>query len=55
VWRYLRGKRTWRLYTRQDGLLHDFVYDMEIDGDYIWFGTEGGVTRFLWNNPVRID
>lgn len=55
VWRYNKVKDTFRLYTREDGLLHEFVYAIELDGQYVWFGSEGGVTRFLWNSPLRLD
>jgi len=55
VWRYIRHKSVWRHYTRDDGLLHEFAYDIVLDGSYVWFGTEGGVTRFYWNNPMRLE
>jgi ligand-binding sensor domain-containing protein len=55
VWRYNRVKNTFRLYTREDGLLHEMVYDIQLDGNYVWFASEGGVTRFLWNSPLRLD
>ena len=55
VWRYNKVKDTFRLYTRDDGLLHEWVYDIVLDGDFVWFGSEGGVTRFLWNSPLRLD
>lgn len=55
LWRYIRAKNLWRNYTRADGLLDDFVYDLLLDGDYIWLGSARGVTRFYWNNPMRID
>jgi len=55
LWRYIRAKKIWRNYTVADGLLADFVYDMALDGDYIWLGTALGLTRFYWNNPLRLD
>lgn len=55
VWRYNKVKDTFRLYTRDDGLLHEWVYDIVLDGDFVWFGSEGGATRFLWNSPLRLD
>jgi len=38
-----------------DGLLDNLVQDLVLDGDYIWFGTPEGVTRFFWNNPRYRD
>jgi ligand-binding sensor domain-containing protein len=55
VWRYNKVKDTFRLYTRADGLLHEFVYDIVLDGPCVWFASEGGVTRFLWDSPLRLD
>jgi hypothetical protein len=26
-----------------------------MDDDYIWIGSEKGLTRFWWNNPNRVD
>jgi len=47
--------QTWTKYTTYDGLLDNFVQDLVLDGDYIWFGTPQGVTRFYWNNPRLRD
>jgi hypothetical protein len=55
VWRYQRAKDVWKLYTRADGLLDDFAYEVRLDGDYVWFVTDAGITRFLWNSPFRGD
>lgn len=55
LWRYIRPKRLWRSYTRADGLLDEFAFDLMLDGDYIWLGHSSGLTRFYWNNPLRID
>ncbi len=44
-----------REFTFDDGLASDNIYALWIDGDYIWIGTDRGLTRFLWNNPERID
>jgi len=41
---------TWRQYTRADGLISDFVTDLARDGDYIWVGTNLGLTRIKWPN-----
>jgi ligand-binding sensor domain-containing protein len=46
-------------YTREitvnDGLPSPYVYSLVMDGDFIWVGTDKGLTRFLWNNPDRVD
>jgi DNA-binding NtrC family response regulator/ligand-binding sensor domain-containing protein len=40
-------KGTWRHHTPLDGLAHNDVHTMFIDpGGIIWFGTEGGVSRY---------
>ena len=44
-----------RDFTTADGLASDYVFALEMDGDYIWIGTDAGLTRFLWNNPNRVD
>jgi len=55
VWKMDRETKIWNLYTTEDGLLYDYVQDLILEGDYIWFGTPEGATRFYWNNPQRID
>jgi len=44
-----------REFTTDDGLPSSYVFDLVLDGDYIWIGTDKGLTRFLWNNPSRVD
>lgn len=44
-----------REFTPEDGLASSTVYSLLLDGDYIWIGTDRGVTRFYWNNPERVD
>ncbi len=44
-----------RDFTTDDGLASNYVNALLLDGDYIWIGTDQGLTRFLWNNPERID
>jgi ligand-binding sensor domain-containing protein len=41
--------------TTEDGLASNQVNTLLLDGDYIWVGTDKGLTRFLWNNPERVD
>ena len=50
-----RKKRLSRDFTVDDGLASNYVYALELDGDYVWVGTDEGLTRFLWNNPERVD
>ena len=55
VYKYdLHGQR-WRHFGVRDGLVGSRVYDILLDGDYVWFGTNRGLTRFYWNNPYRAD
>ena len=48
-----------RDYTKEfgmrDGLPSNNVYSLMFDGDYLWIGTDEGLTRFWWNNPNRVD
>ena len=46
--------RTYRL-TTDDGLASNYVLSLRFDGDYLWIGTEKGLTRFFWNDPRWID
>ncbi|MEE8576676.1 MAG: hypothetical protein V3T31_05420 [candidate division Zixibacteria bacterium] len=41
--------------TIADGLPSAQVFSLLMDGDYVWVGTDHGLTRFLWNNPRRVD
>ncbi len=44
-----------RDFTTRDGLASNRVYALLMDGDFIWVGTDRGLTQFLWNNPDRVD
>ncbi len=44
-----------REFTTSDGLPSSRIYSLLMDGDYIWIGSDKGLTRFLWNDPNRID
>ncbi|HUV30669.1 MAG TPA: hypothetical protein VMY05_06255 [Acidobacteriota bacterium] len=50
-----RRDRFSREFTTDDGLASSTVNALLLDGDYIWVGTDLGLTRFFWNNPDRID
>jgi len=41
--------------TSQDGLASDDVSSLMFEGDYLWVGTDHGLTRFLWNQPRWVD
>jgi hypothetical protein len=55
VLKYDRRMLGWRNFTVMDGLADNRVYSIEMDDDYILFGTARGLTRFYWNNPFRND
>ncbi len=55
VLKFDRERQRWVRFTMEDGLPDNRVRAMYPDGDYIWFGTAAGLTRFYWNSPFRID
>jgi ligand-binding sensor domain-containing protein len=50
----LEKTRSVRISTA-DGLPSDNILALEMDGDYLWIGTDEGLTRFLWNHPRWVD
>ena len=52
---YLYDPPRTRNFTTDDGLPSNYVFSLEMDDDYIWIGSEKGLTRFWWNNPNRVD
>lgn len=44
-----------RKFTEDDGLLSVNINTMIAEGDYLWLGSEKGLTRFQWVNPDRVD
>ena len=44
-----------REFTTDDGLPSSYVFELKFEGDYLWIGSDKGLTRFLWNNPSRVD
>lgn len=44
-----------RDFTVDDGLASNYIYSLFFDGDYLWIGSDRGLTRFWWNNPNRVD
>lgn len=55
VWKLNKVKNTWKGYFKNDGILDNYIQDLLLDGDYIWFATQRGATRFYWNDPSFID
>jgi ligand-binding sensor domain-containing protein len=51
------NKRTgnWYRYTTNDGLVSQRISGLAGDGDYVWIGTDQGVTRFFWKVFNRSD
>jgi len=39
------------LYTVGDGLISNDIRDLVFDGDYIWLGTDKGLSRFWYKHP----
>lgn len=52
---YMDKRQNKRTFTTQDGLPSDNLYDLSLDGDYLWVGSDEGLSRFWWNNPSRVD
>jgi len=55
VYKYDRYGMRWLHFTREDGLPSNRVNCLLLDGDYLWFGTDAGLTKFYWNAPYRLD
>ena len=43
-----------RTFTTNDGLPSDYIFHLELDGDFIWIGTDAGLSNFWWSDPDRI-
>lgn len=50
-----RARSISREFTTDDGLPSERIRALYLDGDFLWIGSDGGLTRFLWNNPDRVD
>ena len=55
LWKLRRQTDLWRPFTTEDGLLDNMVQTILLEGSYLWVGTTAGLTRFYWDNPMRID
>ena len=51
----LDDEATWTTYTMDDGLASDVVLSIAVDGNYMWFGTNNGVTVFDGQNWTTYD
>jgi ligand-binding sensor domain-containing protein len=47
--------RDQRRFTTADGLPSNRIFSLLMDGEYLWLGSDRGLTRFWWANPDRID
>ena len=43
-----------RTFTTNDGLPSDYIFRLDLDGDFIWIGTDAGLSKFWWSDPDRI-
>jgi len=50
-----RATQKRRLLDERDGLLSVRINTIVPEGDYLWIGSEEGLTRFQWNHPDRTD
>lgn len=55
LWKYRLEDGYSRLFTVGDGMISDDVRNIVLDGDYVWIATPGGLIRFYWSDPERID
>ncbi len=53
VLRYDRLLQMWDSYSVDDGLIDNYINDIKLDSNHVWFATPSGATRFYWNNPLR--
>ncbi|MBD3333029.1 hypothetical protein GF356_09260 [candidate division GN15 bacterium] len=44
-----------RRFDTYDGLPSETIFTLRFEGDYLWIGSDQGLTRFWWNNPRRVD
>ena len=45
VSRYNKVTTEWKHFTQRDGLSHNRVFALAVDGDFLWVGTERGLNR----------
>ena len=51
--KYDLAQNYWYLYTKQDGLAHNRIYHIDVDGDDLWLSTPAGITIFHSYRPGR--
>ena len=39
----------------QDGLPSDYINALLMDGDFLWIGSDNGLTRLQWSHPDFFD
>lgn len=55
VYKYRKGTTLRKHFTVHDGLPHAAVHSIILHDEYVWFGTEKGMTRFRWHAQHRTD
>ena len=45
----LNNKAEWN-YSNKDGIQGDIIYTIECDEEWVWFGTNNGVSYYNWKN-----
>lgn len=50
-----RENLRWVEFTTEDGLADNRAYALYLEGDFLYIGGAGGLTRFYWNSPFRND
>lgn len=53
--KYSFNTNYWRLFTTEDGLASNDLYNLDLDENYLWVSTSAGITKFLFNSKDRID
>ncbi|MEK7774514.1 MAG: hypothetical protein AAB305_01345 [Candidatus Zixiibacteriota bacterium] len=48
---YKEDKQPTREITVEDGLPSSYVYSLLFDGDFLWIGSDRGLTRLWWSSP----
>ena len=46
VARYDTKTGNWDAFTKKDGLAHNTILSIAVDGDLVWFGTSRGLNRY---------
>ncbi len=50
-----KGKKSLSVrFSANDGLPSNYITSVEFAGDFLWIGTDRGLSRFWWNNPSRV-